>query len=179
MIHEAEYDALVMKKRIEIDVSESATDYQRLLIQGQVTARPDDVDEWRKTIKTSARADKISVATGVADQDKNLAWAVIKKGEPSAEQTDTWHWKLQAQWAAERVVGAKTFFNAISTDPGSGHEHFEWISFDDDLKRGVGICTDCHARLYMDWSVVGPSEDGPTPPYMEGEAIDETCEDRQ
>jgi hypothetical protein len=175
MIHEAEYGALVTKKRIEIDVSSSSTDYQRLLIQGQVTARPDDVGEWRKTIKASARADKISVATGVSDQDAHLAWAFVNKGEPSDAQRDTWHWKQQAIWAAEALVGANTFFNSMNTDSGTGHENFTWIAFDDEKKQAAGVCIDCHARLFMDWSDVVPSENGPTAPFMEGEAIDETC----
>jgi hypothetical protein len=144
--HEAEFRALLRP---------SASDYDELLRNGNVFARPDDVAAWRTEIRAQARADKISVRTGTSSSDPEVAWA-------AAEDIST-------NLAAARSVegGDASGFRALDLAyelAGAGHEARAIRS---EHGQQAWVCKTCHALGYVDWR--------PEPPILDGPLFEDAC----
>ena len=106
-------------------------------------------------MREQARADKLSIRTGLSDQDRSIAWAVMVDWKPSDE-------------AAASARHLRTAEEARSVASRFGHT-VVIFAVKDQTAAGGCINDGCVARLYLDWSA--PDQDG----FMEGEALDENC----
>jgi hypothetical protein len=144
--HEAEFRALLRP---------SASDYDELLRNGHVFARPDDVAAWRTEIHAQARADKISVRTGTSSSDPEVAWA-------AAEDIST-------NLAAARSVegGDASGFRALDLLHELARAGHEAWSIRSEHGQQAWACKTCHALGYVDWR--------PEPPILDGPLFEDAC----
>ena len=85
------HDPIDIRRRIDRLVArvDRRDDYGQLLVSGQVVHRTEDVvdvDAWRADIRRQARADKITVRTGV---DDGLIWALRIRREGPEQRAAT------------------------------------------------------------------------------------------
>ncbi len=84
------HDPVDIRRRIDRLVArvDRRDDYGQLLASGQVLHRVEDVvdvDAWREEIRRQARADKITVRTGV---DSGLVWALGMRREQPVQRAE-------------------------------------------------------------------------------------------
>jgi len=121
-------EALLARKR-------RRDDYGELLLTGHVTRRLADdkaVEAWRSEIRRQARADKIRVATGTANADPLVAWAISRRDE-TEDEIEAGHVWLRLAWDAHETARKL------------GHQ---WMLVRDDDEGAVG-CKRCGAIGYL------------------------------
>jgi hypothetical protein len=143
---EAEFKKLVSR----------GSDYDELLRAGYLVTQAEDPENWRRTMREKARADKLEVRTGVARDDPDLVWAYLKHLDDQ---------ELSAEERASVRRQGDTVEEARERARLRGHKSTRLIRVEG--TRGAGTCEDCGARLYLDWSE--------EPPFMEGEAFEADC----
>lgn len=145
MEHEAEYEKLVQEGSF----------YHELLRTGHVVARVADPRAWRDEIKAKARADKIKVRTGLSYQDDHVAWAYLKHLDDNVRRRE-YNPRFADHMSAvqEAFACSAPWPPREPSHPRRGHE-------------SRSVCSDCGARLYVDWTTM--------PPFMEGEVFDADC----
>jgi hypothetical protein len=146
MQHDHEYAKLVARH----------SDYDELLRMGHVVVRVGDAQEWRRSLKAQARADKIRVRTGTAIADEHVAWAYLKHLDgrrPAYDETDA------------RSRHGDVVREAMGRASLRGHVVRSVIRSEG--TKAAGACACCGARLYVD--------SASNPPLWEGEVFDVDC----
>jgi hypothetical protein len=129
-------------------------DYEELLKRGSVSRRVEDVNAWPATMRAKARQDRLTVRTGIAAHDAQVAWALLPNWALTEEEDRLSAPLLRLQDRARDAASAL------------GHDIGRWLAREAD--RAAAACRRCGARLYVELG--GVYED-----LMEGEAIEQRC----
>jgi hypothetical protein len=138
MEYQAEWEKLMRR----------GSDYDELLRFGQVVARAEDVEEWRREIRAQVRADKLRVRTFVPNEEERIVLAVLV-GRRTDEQILE---DVQAGYAAMPVLDEASGRARLY-----GHHPSRFRS---EGKRSAAACVRCGASIYVDRSHDAPVIDG-------------------